>query len=71
MVGEDVACERWRSALAELAYAERHGSPADEVAQLAKGVIEARVAIFQAGITRGRALPRNVLPDYFKAVALP
>ncbi len=55
MVSADVAGERWRNALAELEYAERHGSPAEEVAQLARGVIEARVAMFQAGCrTRSR-----------------
>jgi hypothetical protein len=71
MVDADVAGERWRSALAELEYAERHGSPADEVAHLAKGVIEARVAIFQAGIARGRALPRYLLPPYLLTAYLP
>jgi hypothetical protein len=71
MVDADVAGERWRNALAELEYAERHGSSTDEVAQLAKGVIEARVAMFQAGIARGRALPAHLLPTYVQAVALP
>lgn len=76
MVVVDVAGERWRNALAELEYAERHGSPTDEVAQLAKGVIEARVAMFQAGITRGRALPPHLVPahllsPYVQVVALP
>ncbi|HEY5202087.1 MAG TPA: hypothetical protein VIJ31_14390 [Acidothermaceae bacterium] len=81
MVDADVAGERWRNALAELEYAERHGSPSDEVAQLAKGVIEARVAMFQAGIARARAvppyllppylLPAYVLPAYVQVVALP
>lgn len=66
MVNADVAGERWRNALAELEYAERHGSSADEVAQLSRGVIEARVAMFQAGITRHRALPSCV-----QVVALP
>ena len=66
MLGADVAGERWRNALAELEYAERHGSPAAEVEQLAKSVIEARVAMFQAGITRGLALPA-----YLQVVALP
>lgn len=66
MVDANVAGERWRNALAELEYAERHGSPADEVAQLAKGVIEARVAMFQAGLARVRALPSCV-----QVVALP
>jgi hypothetical protein len=72
MVDAGIAGERWRNALAELEYAERHGSPADEVAQLAKGVIEARVAMFQAGIARVRALPPYLqLPAYLQAVALP
>jgi len=76
VVDADVAGERWRNALAELEYAERHGSPTDEVAQLAKGVIEARVAMFQAGIARNRALPRYQLPNYqlptsVQVVALP
>jgi hypothetical protein len=70
-VDADVAGERWRNALAELEYAERHGSPADEVTQLAKGVIEARVAMFQAGIARRRALPAYLLPAYLEVVALP
>lgn len=71
MVESDVAGERWRNALAELEYAERHGSPSDEVAQLAKGVIEARVAMFQVGIARGRELPPHLLPTYVQVVALP
>jgi hypothetical protein len=71
MVDADVAGERWRNALAELAYAERHGSPTNEVAQLAKGVIEARVAMFQAGIARGRALPAHLVPTCVQVVALP
>jgi len=62
----DAAGERWRNAIAELEYAERHGSPADEVEELARGVIEARVAMFQAGITGGRALPA-----YLKTITLP
>jgi hypothetical protein len=66
MVAADVAGERWRNALAELEYAERHGSPSDEIAQLAKGVIEARVAMFQAGIAH-----RGALPAYVQVVALP
>jgi hypothetical protein len=70
-VDADTAGERWRNALAELAYAERHGSPADEVEQLAKGVIEARVAMFQAGIPGGRALPASLLPAYLKTITLP
>jgi hypothetical protein len=71
MVSADVAGERWRNALAELVYAERHGSPAEEVAQLARGVIEARVAMFQAGVARARALPAHLLPAYVQVVALP
>ena len=66
MADADVAGERWRNALAELAYAQRHGSPVDEVEQLANGVIEARVAMFQAGIARCRALPA-----YLTTIALP
>jgi hypothetical protein len=53
----DVAGERWRDAIAQLEYAERHGAPADDVEQLAKAVIEARVAMFQAGVRGGWALP--------------
>jgi hypothetical protein len=71
MVDADVAGERWRNALAELEYAERHGSPTDEVARLVNGVIEARVAMFQAGIARGRALHAYLLPTYAQVVALP
>jgi hypothetical protein len=76
MVSADIAGERWRNALAELAYAERHGSPAEELAQLARGVIEARVAMFQAGVARARALPAHLLPTHLppshgQAVALP
>jgi hypothetical protein len=53
----DVAGERWRDAIAELEYAERHGAAADDVEQLANAVIEARVAMFQAGVRGGWALP--------------
>lgn len=53
----DGAGERWRNALAELEYAERHGAPAEEVEQLADRVIEARVAMFQSGVQGGWALP--------------
>jgi hypothetical protein len=67
----DAAGERWRNALAKLAYAQRHGSPADEVEQLAKGVIEARVAMFQAGITGGQARPAYLLPAYLQTITLP
>jgi hypothetical protein len=57
MVDADAAGERWRNALAEHEYAERHGSSADEVAQLAKRVIEARIAMFQAKLSRARVTP--------------
>jgi hypothetical protein len=52
-----VAAERWRDALAQLEYAERHGDPAGEIEQLANRVIEARVAMFQSGVQSGWALP--------------
>jgi hypothetical protein len=65
------AGEHWRNTLAELAYAQRHGSPAAELEQLANSVIEARVAMFQAGIAGGRALHVNPLPAYLQAIALP
>jgi hypothetical protein len=51
------AGERWRNALAELEYAERHNAPAAEVEELANQVIEARVAMFQSGVQGGWALP--------------
>jgi hypothetical protein len=51
------AGERWRNALAELEYAERHGAHATEVEELANEVIEARVAMFQSGVQGGWALP--------------
>jgi hypothetical protein len=51
------AGERWRNALAELEYAERHEAPAAEVEELANEVIEARVAMFQSGVQGGWALP--------------
>ena len=70
-VDANAAGELWRNALAELEYAGRHGSPADEVEQLAQGVIEARVAMLQAGIARGRALPAYLLPAYLQVVVLP
>ena len=63
--------ERWRNALAELDYAERHGSTAAEVEQYARGVVEARVALFQAGIARRRALPANLSIAYLQVVVLP
>jgi len=53
----EAAGERWRNAIAELEYAERHGSPTAEVEQLANSVIEARVAMFHAGVAGSRALP--------------
>jgi aminoglycoside/choline kinase family phosphotransferase len=53
----EVAGERWRDAMAELEYAERHGAPAAEVERLADEVIEARVAMFQAGVSGGWQLP--------------
>lgn len=53
----DVAGKRWRDAMAELEYAERHGAPASEVERLADEVIEARVAMFQAGVSGGWQLP--------------
>lgn len=55
--GGDGAGERWRNALAELEYAERHEAPSAEVEQLANEVIEARVAMFQSGVQGGWALP--------------
>src|SRR5450432_4620903 len=54
---DDGAGERWRNALAELEYAERHDAPSAEVEQLANQVIEARVAMFQSGVQGGWALP--------------
>jgi hypothetical protein len=53
----DAAGHRWRDALAQLEYAERHAAPPDEVERLANAVIEARVAMFQAGVRGGWALP--------------
>ncbi len=53
----DVAGQRWRDAAARLEYAERHGAAADEVERLADEVIEARVAMFQAGVSSGWQLP--------------
>ena len=67
----EAAGERWRNALAELDYAERHGSTAAEVERYAKGVVEARVALFQAGIARYRALPANLSTAYLQVVVLP
>lgn len=51
------AGQRWRDALAELEYAERHGATADEMERLSAEVIEARVAMFQAGVNGGWQLP--------------
>lgn len=53
----EVAGQRWRDAAAQLEYAERHGASADEVERLADEVIEARVAMFQAGVSSGWQLP--------------
>jgi len=53
----ELAGQRWRDAAAQLEYAERHGAPADEVERLADEVIEARVAMFQAGVSSGWQLP--------------
>lgn len=53
----DIAGQRWRDATAELEYAERHGAAAAEVERLAGEVIEARVALFQAGVSSGWQLP--------------
>ena len=53
----DAAGERWRDALAQLEYAERHGVSSAEVERLADEVIEARVAMFQSGLQSGWALP--------------
>jgi hypothetical protein len=53
----DAAGERWRDALAQLEYAERHGESSAEVERLANEVIEARVAMFQSGLQSGWALP--------------
>ncbi len=51
------AGERWRDAVAQLEYAERHGAAALELERLADRVIEARVAMFQAGVRDGWRLP--------------
>jgi hypothetical protein len=53
----DAAGERWRNALAQLEYAERHGVTSTDVERLADEVIEARVAMFQSGLQGGWALP--------------
>lgn len=51
------AGQRWRDAIAELEYAERHGAAPGDVDRLADEVIEARVALFQAGVSGGWQLP--------------
>lgn len=56
-VDAEVAGERWRDALAQLEYAERHGALGADVERLADEVIEARVAMFQSGVKGGWALP--------------
>jgi hypothetical protein len=56
-VDPEAAGKRWRDAAAQLEYAERHGASADEVERLADEVIEARVAMFQAGVSSGWQLP--------------
>ncbi len=71
VIDVEAAGEGWRNALAELEYAERHGSTAAEVEQFAKGVVEARVAMFEAGIARHRALPANLSTAYLQVVVLP
>ncbi len=53
----ELAGQRWRDAAARLEYAERHGTPPEEVERLADEVIEARVAMFQAGVSSGWQLP--------------
>lgn len=53
----EIAGHRWRDAAARLEYAERHGAPPEEVERLADEVIEARVAMFQAGVSSGWQLP--------------
>jgi triphosphoribosyl-dephospho-CoA synthetase len=56
----DVAAQRWRDALARVDYAERHKASEEEVEGLADAVIEAKVAMFQAGLVGGRPLPEFV-----------
>lgn len=53
----EIAGRRWRDATAELEYAERHGAAPADVERLADEVIEARVAMFQAGVRGGWQLP--------------
>ena len=53
----EIAGERWRDAVAELDYAERHGASPAELERLAADVIEARVELFQAGVRGGWQLP--------------
>jgi hypothetical protein len=57
----DLAAQRWRDALARLDYAERHRAPEDEIENLANAVIEAKVAMFHAG------LGNRPLPDFVQA----
>jgi hypothetical protein len=57
----DLAAQRWRDALARLDYAERHKAPEQEIEDLADAVIEAKVAMFQAG------LGNRALPDFVQA----
>lgn len=61
VLGADAAArERWRNALANLEYAERHTASPLEVERLANDVVEARVTMFQAGVQGGWALPAFV-----------
>jgi hypothetical protein len=53
----DLAAQRWRDALARLDYAERHKASEEEIEGLADAVIEAKIAMFQAGLVGGRTLP--------------
>lgn len=52
-----IAAERWRDAVAELDYAERHGTSPAELERLAADVIEARIELLQAGVRGGSQLP--------------
>jgi hypothetical protein len=60
MPGGPEAGQRWRDAVAELEYAERHGAAVAEVERLGDEVIEARVALFQAGVRNGWHVPHFV-----------
>ena len=53
----EIAGERWRDAVAELDYAERHGASSAELERLAADVIEARIELFRAGVRGGWQLP--------------